>query len=322
VPIVESAFRPAWWLRGPHAQTLWPTFFRRRVDLPGERERLELPDGDFLDLVWTGPEAGPVVLVLHGLEGSLESHYAAHLIALLSRRGYRVGFVFFRGCSGEPNRLPRSYHSGDTGDLDHLARVVLPARGLNLHAAVGYSLGGNVLLKWLGERGDDAPLERAAAVSVPFVLADAARRLDEGFSRVYQRHLMGRLRASFRRKFARMPCPLDVRVEELEGFRAFDDAVTAPLHGFAGADDYYRQSSSRQYLPRIRRPTLILHSRDDPFMYPRSAPRADELPDCVRLELSGRGGHVGFVSGPWPWRAQYWAQRRIGEWLDGAQESR
>jgi predicted alpha/beta-fold hydrolase len=320
--VAASSFRPAWWLRGPHAQTLWPTFFRPRPHTPRTVERLELPDGDFLDLAWLGPVDGPLVLVLHGLEGSLDSHYARGLVSLLARRGYRVCFLFFRGCSGEPNRLARSYHSGDTGDVDHLVEEVLRRRGLHLYGAVGYSLGGNVLLKWLGERGASAPLERAAAVSVPFVLDDAARRLGRGVSRIYQRHLLGRLQAKFRRKFAQRPCPVEVDVDRLRTFFAFDDRVTAPLHGFTGVADYYRRSSSRQYLPHIRRPTLILHAVDDPFMYPASIPRDDELPEAVRLELSARGGHVGFVAGPWPWRAGYWAEQRIREWLGGDQDKR
>lgn len=315
MPVRRAEFRPAWWLPGPHLQTLWPTLLRRRPRLALQRERLELADGDFLDLSWTGPATGPVVLVLHGLEGSLHSHYAAGLLDTLARSGYRACLVHFRGCSGEPNRLPRSYHSGDTGDVQAVAEHIRASCGRYPYAAVGFSLGGNVLLKWLGEQGSLAPVERAVAVSVPFVLNDAALRLRQGFSRVYERHLIGKLQAKFRAKFRNLACPLQVDVGTLRSFRRFDDQVTAPLHGFSGVDDYYRRASSRQYLALIRVPTLLLHAADDPFLYPRTVPDAAELAESVELELAARGGHVGFVAGRWPARAEYWLEHRILRWL-------
>lgn len=321
MPITRSAFRPAWWLPGPHLQTLWPTFFRRQPVLSLERRRLETPDGDFLDLALGGRPDGPLVLLLHGLEGSLESHYAGNLLAALHRAGRRTAFLHFRGCSGEPNRLPRSYHSGETGDLQFVVQW-LAENLAPVDTAIGFSLGGNVLLKWLAERGEAAPVRRAVAVSVPFRLADADRRLRRGLSRLYLRHLLGRLRRSYREKFARLPSPLDVDVDRLRTFHDFDEHVTAPLHGFAGADDYYARASCRQYLKRIRIPTLILHARDDPFMFPDTVPGEAELPPAVTLELSDHGGHVGFVSGPWPWQAEYWLERRIVEWLDAEQTGR
>ena len=314
---MTEPFRAPWWCRGPHCQTLFPHLFRVRPALRLEPERLELPDGDFLDLVWTGPAEGPVVIVLHGLEGSLRSHYAAGLMALLARRGYRAAFLHFRN-TREPNRLPRSYHSGETGDLAHLVGHVTARTGRSAFAAVGYSLGGNVLLKWLGENGADAPLGTAVAVSVPFDLGEAANRMAQGASRLYQWRLVGSLCRSYRRKFARMPSPLTVDLRRLRTFRQFDDAVTAPLHGFAGVDDYYGRSSSRPFLARIRVPTLLLHSRDDPFMWPHTPPRSGQLSPSVRLELSEHGGHVGFVNGPCPcpWRPRWWLEERIVAHLD------
>jgi predicted alpha/beta-fold hydrolase len=311
MPIRDSRFRPAWWLPGAHLQTLWPTLFRPRPRLALRRERLEMPDGDFLDLSWLDRRRpGPRVLILHGLEGSLRSHYAGGLMHTLGRAGFDPVLMHFRNCGDEPNRLPRSYHSGETGDLDwvvsYLARAQRPVR-----AAVGFSLGGNQLLKWLGEQGSRAPLVTAVAVSVPFVLADAARRLDQGLSRLYQRHLLTRLRASYRRKFSTLPSPLDVDPDSLRNFRAYDDRITAPLHGFAGVDDYYTRSSSRPFLGRIAVPTLILHARDDPFMFPDTCPAPDELGEHVVLELSAHGGHVGFVQGPAPWQARYWLDERV-----------
>ena len=314
--IVPSDFRPLWWLRNPHLQTLWPVFFRRRPRLRLRPERLELDDGDFIDLAWRDG-GGPLVLVVHGLEGSLRSHYAGAVMAALASGGYQAVFMHLRGCSGEPNRLDRAYHSGDTGDLAAVARHVSAQAGKPLFGAIGYSLGGNMLLKWLGEAGAAAPVSTAVAVSVPFRLADGARRMGGGLSRIYERHLVGRLSRGYARKFSGRPPPLAVEVNTLRTFWAFDDKVTAPLHGFRDVHDYYRRASCRPFLRGVRRPTLILHSADDPFMFPDSVPGGDELADGVTLELADRGGHVGFVGGSWVPR--YWLEPRILRHLDRLQ---
>jgi predicted alpha/beta-fold hydrolase len=323
MPRLETTFKPAWWLRGQHAQTVWPSLFRRRAKLDLVRERVELPDGDFIDLSWSGPVDGPIVLFLHGLEGSLRSHYATGMMHALNRRGMRACFMHFRGCSDEPNRLPISYHSGKTDDPLAVLRYIEKEYARPVYGAIGVSLGGNVLLKLLGEMAGDVPLQRAAAMSVPFVLDDAARRLNSGFSRLYERYLIGNLQQRYRRKFSRIPAPLDLDVGTLRTFHRFDDAVTAPLHGFANVDDYYTRCSSRQFIHRIRVPTLILHSRDDPLMYPETAPDPDECSDQVHLELCDHGGHVGFVSGRFPGHATYWGEQRIADWLaDGLDTTR
>ncbi len=311
---LNSAFKPAWWLPGAHLQTLFAHIFRRQRPPPLRRERVELDDGDFIDLDWAAPRAGPLVILLHGLEGSVRSHYAAGLMRSLGNCGLQVVLLNFRGCSGEPNRLPRSYHSGETGDLNTLIELLhrrFPSRAL---LAVGVSLGGNVLLKWLGENPAQKRLRSAVAVSVPFELNKAALRLQAGVSRLYQSHLLRRLRAGVRAKAARLALPIELdRLDALTSFRAFDDQITAPLHGFDGVDDYYRRASSRGYLIGIRTPTLILHARDDPFMSADAIPTPAELGPGVRLELSRRGGHVGFVAGRWPWRPRYWLDERICE---------
>lgn len=319
MPRIESRFRPAWWLPGHHLPTLWPALFRRGPRIAIERERLELPDGDFIDLSWHGARGRPVVLLLHGLEGGLHSHYARPFLKTVAGLGYRGCLFHFRGCSGEPNRLPRSYHSGDTGDLEQVVDHILGS-GQRLHAAAGFSLGGNLLLKWLGEKGGSAPLQRALAVSVPFLLARAADRLNRGFSRLYQAHLLKSLKRKYREKFSRMPSPLQVDLERIHDFWQFDEQVTAPLHGFRGAEEYYRKSSCRRFLPAIRVPTLILHDRDDPFVWPDAIPGDAELPDPVRLELTRGGGHAGFVHGFVPGMARYWTCRRLVEWLDQTTE--
>ncbi|MFO7641669.1 MAG: hydrolase [Candidatus Competibacteraceae bacterium] len=315
--IHPSAFRPAWWLSSPHAQTLWPVLCRRRPRPPLRRERLELPDGDFLDLDWTLGERGPLVLVLHGLEGSSASHYALGLLATLVRQGWRGVVMHFRGCGGQPNRLARGYCAADTADIAYLVDWLREREPTAPLAAIGYSLGGNALLKWLGETGAAAPLHAAVAVSVPFLLDHTARRLRTGWSRLYQHHLLRALKRSYRNKFLQRPdAPVPLKdLRDLRDFYAFDDRVTAPLHGYADFHDYYARASCRPYLRRIRVPTLILHALDDPFMRPETAPTADELSPSVRLELSPHGGHVGFVAGRWPWRAEYWLERRIPEFL-------
>lgn len=311
--IAEGDFRPARWLPGAHLQTVVPALLRPRVQLPLRRERLELPDGDFLDLDWAPPAAGPLILLLHGLEGSSRSPYAAGLMRCLHGAGFQALTLHFRGCSGEPNRLPRSYFAGDTGDLQHVVEVLrgrFPDRPLG---AVGVSLGGNALLQWLGENGAAAPLSAAAALSVPFDLDGAARRMERGASRLYQYYLLTRLKRALQRKAGRMELPVDpASARQAHTFRAFDDAITAPLHGFASVDDYYARCSCRPRLQGIRVPTLILHARNDPFMTPQVLPTAGELSQDVRLELTDAGGHAGFVEG---W-GRYWHERRIPAWFD------
>lgn len=314
----DAPFRPAWWLPGGHLQTLFPTLFRKRRPPPLQRERLELDDGDFLDLDWTREQPGPLVLLLHGLEGSLHSHYASGLLAALTASGLQSVQMYFRGCSGEPNRLPRSYHSGETGDLqtvlDHIARRY-PQRDIYV---AGVSLGGNVLLKWLGENPSQNRVQRAIAISVPFDLANAAARLERGASRIYQAYLLRKLRRSLHNKAQRIEMPVDTsHLSRLTSFRRFDDDITAPLHGFNGVADYYRKSSSRDFVSGIVTPTLIIHALDDPFMDPDAVPRNDQLGPGVTLELYRNGGHVGFVSGYLPFRPRYWLDQRVTRWFSG-----
>lgn len=314
----QSQFKPAWWLPGPHLQTLWPALFRGQVkNIPLEEERLELPDGDFLDLVWVGKnKQGPLILLLHGLEGSIQSSYAQGMLQAIDKNQWRGVLMHFRGCSGVPNRLTRSYHSGETNDLSMLMKVLRKREPNTPIAAVGYSLGGNVLLKWLGETAENNPLTAAVAVSVPFELHKSANRIRQGFSWLYQKYFLRCLSARLSRKFRETPVSFPIPpLSELKSMWEFDDKITAPLHGFQNVHDYYSQSSSRQYLKRIRVPTLLLHAKDDPFMTPDVIPHVDELSRWVKLEVTEKGGHVGFVSGASPWRVNYWLEERIPEFF-------
>ena len=264
------------------------------------------------------------MLILHGLEGTVRSHYAVGLLHEAQRRGWAADLLIFRSCGDEPNRVLRLYHSGETSDLDFVVRRLVaddPARALLI---AGISLGGNVLLKWLGEQGDAAPrqLLGAAAVSVPFDLARGSRHLDRGFSRVYQAHFLRSLRRKALEKSTRFPEA--IRAEVVLRPRTlydFDDLVTAPVHGFRDADDYYTRSSSLPYLARIRVRTLLLSARDDPFL---PSDVLDEVRDVARAnpslhpEFVERGGHVGFIAGSLPWRPFYYAEWRVAEFLASA----
>ena len=312
---MNQSFKPAWWLPGPHLQTLWPALLRRKKVLPIRNERLELADGDFLDLAHVGEGNGPMILILHGLNGSINSHYVNGLLSAILQRGWRGVLMHFRGCSGIPNRLRRSYHSGETGDLN-MVITELHRREPTMHlSVVGYSLGGNVLLKALGSNNMNAAVKSAVAVSVPFELDKTADHMSKGASRIYQRHLVKGLVAQYKRKFRKNISPLGNNVNHTRTFWDFDDNVTAPLHGFKNAKDYYRQSSSRQYLKHIQIPTLILHAKDDPFTHFSSIPESQEISEQVYLEITQNGGHVGFVTGVYPWQPVYWLEQRILDFL-------
>lgn len=309
--IVQSDFRPSRLLGNRHLQTVFPNVFLRRPRVETRRERLELADGDFIDVDWTLGKTGPIVIVLHGLEGSIRSRYAARIMRRIHEMGLRGALPHFRGCSGEPNRLPIGYHSGFTQDIEYFTGLLKQREPQTALAAVGYSLGGNVLLKWLGESANAGRLETGVAVSVPFDLADASRVIEQGMSRIYKWELLDRMRRSSIRKFNRVKAPFPLpNIRKIRTFRAFDDKLTAPLHGYRDADDYYARCSSRFFLKNIHVPTLILHAADDPFMSPASVPREDELSPAVTLELSQQGGHVGFVNGSLL-RPNMWLAERI-----------
>ena len=308
-------YRPPWWYRGRHLQTLWGPLLRpgRRPAL--HRERVETPDGDFLDLDWlAGRESGvPLVVILHGLEGSSRSHYAAGLLRELAQVGWRGLVVNFRGCSGEINRSRRMYHSGDTADLDFvLGRLAAREPQLRL-GLVGVSLGGNVALKWLSECGEQAPGQVAAAVAIstPFNLAACAATLDRGLNRaLYTASFLATMKAKLDKKAELYRDVLDLpAARKAKTFAEYDRLVTAPLGGFASERDYWARSSSGPLLPQIRRPTLLINALNDPFMPASTLPRAAVaksrwLEACFVAE----GGHAGFLQGASG--ARSWAEGR------------
>lgn len=325
----EYTYTPAWWVPGAHLRTLWGKLIRRPPPLTTRVERWATPDGDELALHRVDPidrssAHGGRLLVLHGLEGTIESHYLRGILAQARQSGWAADALIFRTCNGEVTRARRLYHSGETTDLDFVVqRLVRENQGQPL-ALAGFSLGGNVLLKWLGERGDDLPpeIQSAAAVSVPFDLERGARFIERGFSRVYTRHFLRTLRSKARAKLARDPDLFDASaLERARTLFAFDDAVTAPVHGFVDARDYYRRSSSIRFLHAIRRPTLLLSAYDDPFLPPsvlREVAAIAEANPCLVAEFHQSGGHVGFIAGQWPWSPRYYAEDRVLSFSRGA----
>lgn len=326
----RTDFRPAWWLRGAHAQTVWGRLTRPRRSIAFRRERLETPDQDELILDWMdGPASSPILVCLHGLEGSSFSVYVQGILSCAARRGWRAVAPNFRSCARDPTRLdqmipnrrPRLYHSGETEDLDFLLGSLAARDPESPLVAVGASLGGNILLKWLGEHPEQNTVRAAVALSTPFDLSASARHLDSGIGRLYVEPFLKTLRPKAISTAVRFPEAaekIDVPgVKRSRTFSEFDDAATAPLHGFAGAEDYYRRSSSLAYLQRIASPTLCINADDDPFLPEAVLARAKEAAsDAIDFSTPEYGGHIGFVGGAWPWRAHYWAEETTVAYLE------
>ena len=318
--MTETTFEAAWWLPGGHLQTLWGKFVRKRPNLNVQRRRIETADGDFLEMLRVpGEPDAPRLLVLHGLEGTERSHYVGGMLGEAKRRGWGADLLLFRSCGSEPNRQPRFYHSGETQDLGFVVDLLLKEFPRSYYALAGFSLGGNVLLKWLGELGTDVPsqIRAAAAVSVPFDLSRSADRIGSGFSKIYERHFLRSLVRKARAKRRHFPEHRAFgRIDGARTLRGFDDVVTAPLHGFHDAEDYYSRSSSIGWLHEIRLPTLLLSAVDDPFLPSTVLAEVAGIArknDALTVEFPRHGGHVGFVSGALPWRAFYYAEWRIAQ---------
>jgi predicted alpha/beta-fold hydrolase len=287
-------------------QTIYGYSLKQTANFSYRRERWETPDRDFIDLDWLdpSPESSSLVVLFHGLEGSSRGHYAICLMNELKRRGMRGVVVHFRGCSGEVNRLARAYHSGDSSEIDWILRR-FREREPNIRLyAVGVSIGGNMLLKWLGEQGENAVgvVDRAAAISVPVDLPTAVRELDYGWNKlIYTSRFLRAMKEKVLKKISTHGLPIDTgAVRATSTFREIDDLYTAPTHGFRDAKDYWVRASSKSWLRRIRVPTLMIGARNDPFFPGDALPTAAEVSGTVALEFSQTGGHVGFVSGKFP----------------------
>ncbi|MFC5050587.1 hydrolase [Rubritalea spongiae] len=314
-------FPVPWWAKNSHVQTILPTFLKTH-SLSLRRERLELEDGDFIDLDWadTSSPSDRVVVILHGLEGGSDSPYVKRLITLCQQKGIPAVVHHHRSCSGENNRLARSYHSGETNDFQRTFTYLKQLHpGREIHA-VGYSLGGNALAKYLGEQQEKSLVDRAVIVSAPLQLSACAKRLEGGFSTIYQRHLIKKLQRKTAEKLAspqlRDSMPLQPsQLHQLKTFHDFDNLVTAPLHGFADVHDYYAKCSGLQFLNAVTTPTLIIHAEDDPFMTEAVIPKPAQLSESITYELYPFGGHVGFITGGPPWKPKYFLESRIGAFL-------
>jgi predicted alpha/beta-fold hydrolase len=297
-----TRYRAPAWLPGGNLQTLYPALVARRAHVSYRRERWITPDGDFIDLDWTaaaGTGSAPLLVLFHGLEGSSNSQYARGLMHAAVQRGWRGVVVHFRGCSGEINRLPRAYHSGDSSEIDWILRRLRAQHNGALFAA-GVSLGGNALLKWLGEQREAAKdvVHRAAAISAPVDLHAAGRALEQGFNMIYTNNFLTTMKRKSFAKLRMHPGLFDpAKLRTTRTLREFDDLVTAPLHGFAGVDDYYTRASSKPLLMCVTVPTLLLNARNDPFLPGTALPELQQLSNAITPAFPDEGGHVGFPDG-------------------------
>ncbi|APJ02833.1 hydrolase [Silvanigrella aquatica] len=308
-------FRPAWWLKNKHLQTLYPVFFSNKNKINLISETLILPDGDTLLLDWSenkNQTDKPLLVLLHGLEGSSSSPYIQRLMKQALNLDFRSVCMHFRGCGGVINQQVKSYHAGETEDFKFFLKYLAQKSNFNFVYAVGFSLGGNVLLKYLGENPSSTFIKSAVAVSVPFELADSAESMNKGVSKLYQWWLLRCLKESLIEKGNLEKIGISkAELLGMKNFWEFDDKVTAKINGFINVHDYYKKSSSRQFLNNITTPTLIIHSCDDPFMSPSCIPKPEEISRQVQLELNSNGGHIGFISGKIPFFPEYWLENRI-----------
>ena len=317
--MVDGRFRASWWLPGGHSQTLWPILMRR-VPLEVRTERLELPDGDFARLEWVG-ERGPIVIALPGLQGDIESAYVRGLFRACEQRGWRAVLLNYRG-HGEPNRKKSCYHCGMTCDLDYLVRHLSELEPNTPIGVVGYSVGANICLKWLGECGRQGlklPVAAAVGVSAPFNLGAVAKKIERGFSRIYQRYLLQSMQRDVAKKIEAFGDNFGLAPDELRQlntFFKFDDRISGPWHGFHGAEDYYAKTRSDVLLRHVSVPTLIVNSHNDPFVPAQLIPSPSDVSDKVTLEITRSGGHLGFVAGHWPWSPKFWLDARVPEFLE------
>jgi predicted alpha/beta-fold hydrolase len=317
-------------MKNRHIQTLYSSFFRKIKQPKVEVERFTLSDGDFLEAYWhrsqNSSSTTPIVVLFHGLAGSYKSPYIQGIMIKLAEAGFNSVVMHFRSCSGVMNNLARSYHSGETGDAKEFIKSLKQRFPHAKIFGVGYSLGGNMLLKLLGEMGEDSLLQAAVSVSAPLKLDICADVINRGFSKIYQAHLIKDLNSALEQKYSKHDMKkligLDKQdIKNIKTFWEFDEIYTAPIHGFKSAQDYYDRCSSRQFLKFIRKETLIIHSEDDPFMDKSIIPNQDELSNYITMNITKNGGHVGFISGSF-YNPSYWLEDKIVDFLNSYKDNR
>ncbi|PAJ73049.1 hydrolase [Pseudoalteromonas sp. NBT06-2] len=319
---MSSHFRPAWWMVNKHAQTILPRFFRPKLKLTYELESLTTPDQDFIELAWSCPVAKnnnkPLAIIFHGLEGNIHSFYAKGMMKAMQDSGFDTVLMHFRNCSVAPNKTARAYHSGETSDARFLIQYLKQKFPEKKMVAIGFSLGGNMLSKYLGEYQNDSQLDAGAVISAPFDLASSCQVIQQSLGKIYQKYLLDRLKHSTGRKESLIEPLLGLNKQDIKNIPTlweFDDKVTAPLHGFKNAKDYYNKASSKAYLIKIETPTLIIHSVDDPMLSIKSVPDNSHISEHVELNITEKGGHVGFISGKNPFKPIFWLEQRIPEYF-------
>jgi len=317
------SFTPAFGLANKHFQTVYSSLFAKNLNLSFEIKKFHTSDGDFVNTYWSQTNKQTtntsLVVLFHGLAGNYTSPYIQGNVQALNNAGFDAVVMHFRGCDGEENLLPRSYHSGETGDALEFLQSIKKQNKYKTIFCLGFSLGANMLLKLLGELKENSLIDAAVAVSPPLELDTCANEINKGISRYYQYRLVKDLNLALYKKFSKhdMKSLLKITQEDIKNIKTFwefDEAYTAPIHGFDSAQDYYTKCSSRQFLKDIQTPTLIIHSKDDPFMSPKILPSEEELSTCVILELHEKGGHVGFVGGS-ILRPEYYLEKRVVEFF-------
>ncbi|WP_286264543.1 hydrolase [Thalassotalea atypica] len=319
--VVNSDFKPAWWLSNPHVQTIAAKWLRRKLVFNGHVETLETPDNDFIDLVWTQiPDKSttkPIVVVLHGLAGSVDSHYAKGLLTAITAKGWIGVLMHFRGCSGRPNRQGPSYHSGDTRDINYLTQWLEQHYPNAPLSVVGFSLGGNVLTRYLAQVPGN-PYKAACIICAPLDLSSCSKKIGRGFSKIYQKYLVDMLKTATREKMEMnlLPQVCSIHLSSITKMWDFDQHVTAPINGFEGAEHYYRQASGKFVIGDIKNNSLFIHAADDPFLDHETIVPHQPLPEHLTFEVCRKGGHVGFISGRNPMKPLYWLDKRIPDYLE------
>ena len=323
MPLLSEDFKPAFGMSNPHLQTIYSSLFRKFPKIDFEVENFTLSDGDFLQAYWLKTNKRktntPLVILFHGLAGSYESPYIQGMMLTLCEAGFDTVLMHFRGCSGEQNLLPRSYHSGETGDAKEFITNIKSRFADSPLYAIGYSLGANMLLKLLGECEEKSLFKKAVAISPPMLLDVCANKMNNGFARYYQHRLLKDLQSALDKKYYKHDMQKKLsftqdKIKTLNTFWKFDDAYTAPIHGFKSAKEYYDKCSSRAFLKSIITQTLIIHSQDDPFMTKEVIPNENELSKNVQINLTQYGGHVGFIGGSF-FKPEYWLEKRVIDYL-------